>query len=76
MHQSKEDQWYPRPQVPLGFRSTPSSSPHKRFAKTKSEESGYDSDTTRSLNTTAFRLDNSFQEERFLAARLRQERLI
>ena len=35
-------------QVPLGFRSTDTmSGTHKKFSKTKSEESGYDSDTTR-----------------------------
>ena len=38
------------PQVPLGFRNKEAhtmGSQHKKFSKTKSEESGYDSDTTR-----------------------------
>ena len=45
--------WYSNieTQVPLGFRSkdthTIGSQQHKKFSKTKSEESGYDSDTTR-----------------------------
>merc|ERR1719273_733807 len=37
-------------QVPLGFRNKEAhtmGSQHKKFSKTKSEESGYDSDTTR-----------------------------
>ena len=40
-------------QVPLGFRAKEPhhnlTAQHKKFSKTKSEESGYDSDTTRYL---------------------------
>jgi len=48
MLQRKRSQSLADIQVPLGFRSSDSmSSSHKKFSKTKSEESGYDSDTTR-----------------------------
>ena len=45
--QSLADIQYSQLQVPLPFRTGDTSLHHKKFSKTKSEESGYDSDTTR-----------------------------
>ena len=74
-------------QVPFGFRSTGTlKGTHKKFSKTKSEESGYDSDTTRksgssprgSVKSDSFdpsETDSSTSEQTTSECHLKQETL-